>query len=570
MLAPTRDPFFRATAPPPYTPQVVAGCLGLGLSPGMPSADYYLSSEFMNHAQAARAWKASSAGGGGDDGRVGNGDGSGGAAFLEQVVTLSGLGVPWPDAAAALGIAPPPQEPSAEAADGQRGIENADGGGGGGGGDDDEEEEDSAGAAVRAVMASAPGLKLPSLPADAASGHAPLRYSYRGHIFFSSDRVFVVSAPTRQLWSPAFDGRLCRLLKEDRKAVVVLAPPPSTDDAVNADSALGSRIGGGGGRRVLPTQWHARLLGRLRGGCLKGDREAGGRLVLLAGLGHSDRLDLLRVADALLDPFPVGGGVGGGAVLEALALATPVLTTAAWAVAAAATPVAAPDGACGRGRGGGKGNATEAARGTSASACQADFVAEAAAAGERENEGEGEGPVEHGFAANFLQALYSAANGHDDDGIRRTGKTTEHPPLAPANTTIPAATVAAASATATTGNSGSAAVPDAATDAEVLAAMAVRPGAGAWVAGARRLSEPNFKLAAKRALRRWLHAWTTQQQQQQQQQHRGGSGNSSGVSSSSASKANDAASFIVSAAVVNRRLQRLGHMPTPNQRTRGV
>ena len=115
--------------------------------------------------------------------------------------------------------------------------------------------------------------------------------------------------------------------------------------------------------------------------------------------------------------------------------------------------------------------------------------------------------VEHGFAGHFLQAIFAAPDAGPAEDLM--GLTADEAGLA-----------------------ASAAV----SDDDVLSSLVVRADA-AWVAAAQRLSQPHFKLAVRRALRRKLQNW---------------------IRESPEAQASDFASFVVRAAQGNRYLQRKG------------
>ncbi len=120
-----------------------------------------------------------------------------------------------------------------------------------------------------------------------------------------------------------------------------------------------------------------RLLGRLRHG-LKGDRDAASRLRLLPKLPHAARLELLRIASAVLDPFPHGSAAS--PVLEAVTLGAPFVTLSPALLHSRGQRRSGGDGDGGSGSDGGGGSG-------------------------------GSGGVAHRFAANFLRTILAPLEG---------------------------------------------------------------------------------------------------------------------------------------------------------------
>jgi tetratricopeptide (TPR) repeat protein len=284
-----------------------------GAPAGLPSADYYLVSEYHTFATdkavlAKNNSRKTQAQNAGDDGvdQTHSHDGS----FSEQMVSLDGLGVTWADFEAALRLgAPdnafsrarltfPPISPP------------------------------RAGSVASAVdptsksssqMPQPPALFSPSAPFPTA----PLRYEYHGHYFFQSENIYVVPAPV-QAMRRSFDLVLAKVLLKDPKGVLVFLGDPSEVPEVALESYASPSSSSPG--LINPAQWYQRFVGRLLSHrLLRGDRNIGQRLRVLPRLDHAGRLDLLRIADAVLDPVPLGLTLP---VLEALAVGTPVITVA--------------------------------------------------------------------------------------------------------------------------------------------------------------------------------------------------------------------------------------------------
>lgn len=236
-------------------------------------------------------------------------------------------------------------------------------------------------------------------------------------------------------------------------------------------------------------------------------------MVVLPPLGWGGRRDLLRVADAVVDcALPVGGGPH--PTLEALALGTPFLTLApgprlahSAARDGAAPPPPPPV------------NASSTLTPPPSSALGWRPAVSLVGAPR----------VEHGFAANFLRALFrdsphrdTAAAAGRSSGSDNSSSISSGSSSGRRNRLGPSALAAGAAR---------AQVRQRPSDAQVLAAMVVKvpapyggggtPGGGnieaaaadaaalgaAWVSAAAQLAEPGFRLAARRAVARRLEAW---------------------------------------------------------------
>ena len=330
-----------------------------GAPAGLPAADYYLVSEYHDFSSAGVALTPGRRRREVHDEQRGAAPEGGGEAydsgFGEQVVTLEGLGVAWSDFQQALRLvdatnqvrqAHPVAPPAGEADLNARPL-------------------------APSPLSSPPPFN--PLTGSGPISAAPLRYEYYGHYFFQSENIYVVAAPV-QAMRRSFDLVLARLLLVDPKGVLVflgdpaevpeIAIAPASVSPPSSSRPLSSGL-------VSPAQWYQRFVGRLLSHeLLRGDRNVGQRVRLLPRLDHAGRLDLLRIADAILDPAPVGLTLPS---LDAIAIGTPVVTVGRTAPLSAAAP---------------------------------------------ESTGNGHPlSTEHGFAANFLTDVFSTRTGGPNAGL---------------------------------------------------------------------------------------------------------------------------------------------------------